>query len=279
MFRNLSPGAVGVSGTLREILPLARGAGFEGVDPVLSGDLTETQRLLEQHGMKVGCMGLPVDFRRDEETYETGLAGLPATAQRAAQMGCTRCATWLSPASDELTYEQNFQLHVRRLQPAARILQEHGIRFGLEFVAPKTSRDGRRYEFVHRLDQVMELGAAIDTPNMGVLLDAWHWYTSHGSAADLDALTNHDVVLVHVNDAPAGVLVDEQEDAVRDLPGATGVIDIGLFLGALARLGYDGPVTPEPFRGDLRGRPTAEALSIVGQSMADIWATAGLASS
>lgn len=53
------------------------------------------------------------------------------------------------------------------------------------------------------------------------------------------------VVVVHVNDAPA-LPSDEQVVSQRSLPGATGVIDIAGFMGALQTIGYDGPITCEP---------------------------------
>ena len=81
----------------------------------------------------------------------------------------------------------------------------------------------------------------------GFLLDSWHWYTAHETAEDVRRLRPQQVVDVHVNDAPAGVEIDEQLDNVRDLPGATGVIDIATFLSALQHIGYDGPVMVEPF--------------------------------
>ena len=31
----------------------------------------------------------------------------------------------------------------------ARLMADHGIRLGLEFIGPKTLRDGMKYEFVH----------------------------------------------------------------------------------------------------------------------------------
>ena len=84
------------------------------------------------------------------------------------------------------------------------------------------------------------------------------------------------MVYVHVNDAPAGVPIDEQMDGVRALPGATGVIDIAGFLQSLAAIGYDGPVVPEPFV-KLDGLPSDEArLQTVGAAMSDIWQKAGL---
>jgi sugar phosphate isomerase/epimerase len=58
---------------------------------------------------------------------------------------------------------------------------------------------------------------------------------------------------------------------VRALPGETGVIPIADFLGALDRIGYDGPVVPEPFKASLRDLPSdAERLRVVGESMRQV---------
>ena len=63
-----------------------------------------------------------------------------------------------------------------------------------------------------------------------------------------------------LNDAPAGIPVDEQMDLTRKLPAVTGVIDLKTFLGALVKIGYDGPVQAEPFDKSLREMPEAEAV-------------------
>jgi sugar phosphate isomerase/epimerase len=272
MFKNLSPGAVGLGGPPAEIMPLAKSVGFEGMDPALGGLPEDIKRLFDEHGMQMGCMGYPVEFRAEEEKYEQGMTGLEAMAKNAAAVGCTRCATWLRPASDTLTYEENFKLHADRLRPGAEVLREYGIRFGLEFVAPKTSRTGAKYEFIHTLDQVLDLCEAIGTGNMGVLLDAWHWYTAHGTLEDLKKLDNELVVQVHINDAPAGIEIDEQLDNIRALPGETGVIDTAGFLAHLRGIGYDGPVTPEPFCKALSEMPREEAAKTIGAAMDKIWA-------
>ena len=69
----------------------------------------------------------------------------------------------------------------------------------------------------------------------------------------------------------------EQLDNVRDLPGATGVIDIAGFLRALQSIGYDGPVTPEPFKKELAALPSDEVrLKKVGAAMDDVFVKAGL---
>ena len=97
-----------------------------------------------------------------------------------------------------------------------------------------------------------------------------HW-------VDLARLSNGDVVNVHVNDAPAGIPVDEQIDNKRCLPGETGVLDIVRFLKALDAMGYDGPVTAEPFSARVNALAQQDALSETAESMHGAWASAGLA--
>ena len=53
-------------------------------------------------------------------------------------------------------------------------------------------------------------------------------------------LTNDDVISVDLNDAPKGIPKEQQKDNERELPAATGVIDLVAFLSALQKIGYDG---------------------------------------
>jgi sugar phosphate isomerase/epimerase len=160
-----------------------------------------------------------------------------------------------------MTYMQNLKTHARRLREAAAILNDHGLRFGLEYVGPKTSWSTRRYPFVHTMAEMKELIAEIDKPNVGFVLDSWHWYTAGESKKDLMTLRAGQIVSVDLNDAPAGLAVDMQMDGKRELPAATGVIDVAAFLGALQSLGYDGPVRAEPFNDAVRKMAPAEALA------------------
>ena len=284
MFRNLSPGAVGIGGSLSELIALAKNAGFEGIDVpigeaakmVEDGAADEVKALFSDAGLQMGGWGLPVDFRKDEESFQKGLAELPRLAKAAQAIGATRVPTWILPFSDELPFEENFKQHARRLGACAQVLKDHGCRLGLEFVGPKTCRDGHQYEFAHNMDQMLALAKEIGTGNVGLLLDCWHWYTAHHTQEHLKPLTNDDVVYVHVNDAPAGVDIDEQVDNVRDLPGATGVIDIASFMQALDAMGYDGPITAEPFSPAVREMANGQAANVTLESLNKIWKVAGL---
>ena len=272
MYRCLNARAIGVSIGWEESLALAKESGFEGIDVPVVPDLDpkRCRELLKRHGLKPGGAALPFDFRSDQEACRKGLASLEKIAPLSAQLGQNRFFTWIWPYSEEKPMKENFRFHVERLAPAAKILAANGCLLGLEFIGPKTMRDGRRYGFIRTMEQMLDLCEAIG-PNTGLLLDAWHWHTSLGSVEDILALSPSQVVYVHINDAPAGIPVEQQIDTVRCLPGETGVIDLPRFLDALRRIGYDGPVVPEPFVKELAAMPPAEAIARVGDSLLRCW--------
>jgi sugar phosphate isomerase/epimerase len=251
---SLAPGSIGVQADQTQAIDLAHRLGFESVEPygghlakLSAAEMEALQASLKEKHLVWGAAGLPVDFRGAEDRYRSGLKELPAIAAGLNRAGVERVGTWLTPAHDELTYLENFRQHTDRLREIASILKDHGARLGLEYVGPATSRLRRRYGFVHTLAEVRELMAAIGTGNVGVVLDSWHWFTARDTEADLLELTSRDVVSVDLNDAPAGIPIEQQVDNRRELPAATGVIDLKAFLGALVRMDYDGPVRAEPF--------------------------------
>ncbi len=287
MFKNLNAGAIGINElSLRGTILLAQETGYAGVD----FDIRQAWRLADSHGVAYvrelfedanilpGLWGLPVDWRNDDQ-WQADLAALPQMAELGVALGCTRTATWCPSWSDVMDYEENFDWHVKRFRPIAQALADHGCRFGIEFLGPKTLRDGHPYSFIHTLGELMKLADAIGTGNVGLLLDAWHLFTGGGSVADLDSIAATDVVTVHINDAPAGIPWDEQADSVRCLPMETGVLDLVGFMQKLDAMGYDGPVTTEPFNqplNDLAAEDSRAAASKVSNAMDELWKASGL---
>jgi sugar phosphate isomerase/epimerase len=231
--------------------------------------------LFGRTGRRPGAWGLPVDWRGDEQKWKEDLGWLRQYASLAGEIGALRTITVVIPFSNDLPFDENYAFHVRRLKPAVETLQEYGCRLGLEFIGPKTLRNDKKYEFIYSMGEMLGLCGDLG-PNAGLLLDLWHWYTSHGTMEDLRRLTNRQVVAVHVNDAPPGIPVDEQLDLVRCLPGETGVLDIAGFLKALHAIGYDGPVTPEPFSKRVNEMAPEDALRTTAESMQKVWAAAGV---
>lgn len=284
MFKCLAPGAIGVKATMEEALGLVQGSGFSGLD-VNARDLchlvdergaAEVISLFEGHGARIGGWGLGIDWNGPETDYQEGLDALPEIAAAAASVGATRVTQWIPPASDDLKFRENYRFHVERLRPIAEILKGAGCRLGLEFIGPRTMRTEKPYGFLYSLQGVMALTESIGTGNVGLLLDVWHWYTSLGAPSDIAALDAEDIVYVHVNDAPADRGFTEQIDHQRALPSETGVIDLVGCLKVLKDLGYDGPVTPEPFSDRVRALPDEEAIEETHAGLDKAWQAAGL---
>ena len=198
---DLRCGSIGVRADQREAIRLARRYGFESVEPsahFLAGlsddELQKVLAELKAARLVWGAAGLPVNFRRDEETFTAGLKKLPELARGLKRAGVTRVGTWLSPGHGSLPQAANFKQHARRLREVARVLGDAGQRFGLEYVGPKTSWSKSPHPFIHNMAQTKELIAAIGRPGVGLVLDSWHWYTAGETEADLLTLKNKDVV-------------------------------------------------------------------------------------
>lgn len=274
MYKTLAPGCIGHNVPLEISAPIARKYGFEGIwfDVDLTRSVEETKRLLAENNLKPAGFGLPVEYRVGEDVFRKDIEKLEEYAGYAAACGVDRCVTWILPASDTLTYEENFELHRSRLKEAAEILNKYNISLGLEFIGPPTMRAGKKYEFIHNLDQMLELCYAIGTGNMGILMDLWHWDMAEQTFADFKKFPDESwVVCVHVMDAPAGIPREEQQDQVRALPGSTGVLKSADFFQGLKEMGYTGPVLAEPFVPELGEMAFEEAVNVVKESMDKIW--------
>jgi sugar phosphate isomerase/epimerase len=251
---NLVGGAIGVSVGQKEIIALAKRYGFESVE-ARPGELAamddagiqEVASSVKEAGLKWGSAGLPVDFRKDKDTFKEQLRKLPKQAKALQTAGVDRVSTWIMPTHAERTYMENFELHSNRLRRVAEILKDHGQRLGMEYVGTQTLLIRDRYPFLHTLAETQELMDSIGTGNVGVVLDSWHWWTSGDSLEQIEKLNGEDVILVDANDAPKGVAREDQLDGNRQLPASTGVIPIKGFLQSLTKIGYDGPVRAEPF--------------------------------
>jgi len=277
-FKNLAPGHLGVNANQRQALDYAVKYGFEGISPSEGefedksvAEIGEWVAAMREKGIRYGAGGLPVEFRRGEDQFRKDLAVLPKRASVMKQLGVHRVATWLMPGHNELTYLENFKQHETRLREAAKVLKDNDIRLGLEFVGPRTSRERFRFPFACAQLDMMELVQAIGTGNVGLLLDSWHWYTSHGTVKEMETLSARDIVHVHVNDAPSGIAVDQQVDSRRKLPVTTGVIDLKGFINTLVRIGYDGPVECEPFDEELRKMDQAVIVQTTIDSLDRLW--------
>ena len=274
MFPSFNPGHVGIQVSLREGLAMAERHGFGGFDAqlaqiheeVLAHGAAATRDLFARHGLRFGCWNLPfMPYRVSEDEWRSWLDRLPPMLASAREAGALRAGMWILSGSDERAYAENMAFHVARFAPIARLLADHDIRLGLEFIGPETAQRSFKHPFIRSVRETSELARAIG-PNCGQLIDAWHWHASGGTRADLHGLTCGQLVHIHVDDAPAGVSLDRLQDDRRRLPCTTGVIDIEGFMQALADAGYDGPVTAEPFDPEVSALPAESAAALTAKT-------------
>jgi 2-keto-myo-inositol isomerase len=99
---------------------------------------------------------------------------------------------------------------------------------------------------VPTLDMAIEIVEAVDRPNVGMVIDTFHFYAGGSEMADLVRVPVDKLFAVHLNgceDRPKGELTD----AHRLFPGE-GVIPIEAILRALRARGFDGTMSVEIFR-------------------------------
>jgi sugar phosphate isomerase/epimerase len=269
MFSNLSAGALGLSLDHNRAVELAVKHGFGGVDPDLGyfRDLGSTAAVAEhaasvtERGLSWGIAGLPVPLTAPAEEFRASLATLPETLGLLTAAGVTSVGTWIRPMDDDLSYRANWILHVSRLHLVADLLADAGLRLGLEYIGPKTFWATERFPFIHSIGEALELIADVGRPNIGLILDSYHWYTAGESAIDLVGLSDADIVSVDINDARDDRERDQQQDLDRRLPGSTGVIDLQGFMDAVREAEYTGPVKVEPFMKSLASQPIDDVLA------------------
>lgn len=287
MYTSLMAGAIGIKGLpLEDSIELAAQAGFDAV----WFDIKEANALAGQHGVDhvkdlfaskgimPGGWGAPVRWQ-DDANRDADLEGLKPLAELGVALGNPFTTTGIMPGTNDREFDDQYAFIVERLRPFAEALKASGVGLGIEFISPKTIRNRFTYEFIYSMPQMLQLAGDAGTGNIGVLFDLWHHYAAHGTIEELDLLTKDNVFVVHVNDAPAGIEIDEQIDNQRLLPMESGVIPATDMMRKLAAIGYAGPVIAEPFNdrlNELAATNPAAAARETQASIAKLFAASGI---
>jgi sugar phosphate isomerase/epimerase len=236
-----------------EFVRLGAKLGYGGVDVNLVAARAEgvdrTRALVGDLGIVPAVAGLPVRFSGEEAAFSQDLPNLGEAAAFLSAIGCPRVQTVLPPSSATPKAELRPILK-QRVTAIAEILVRSQVQLGLEFLAPLHFRTRQPHEFIWRMDEAVAFATECG-PNVGVVLDAWHWHHAGATGADILAAGRSRIVTVHVSDAKRQP-PEEVRDNQRLMPGE-GVIDLVTFFQSLQRIGYAGAISPEPI-----GRVPAE---------------------
>jgi sugar phosphate isomerase/epimerase len=246
MYVSLNGSLVGNKAPWPEFARLAAQVGYGGADlalgPAMKEGLDSTRDLLAGLKLRTAFCSLPVNATRDDETFRTGMQALPSAAKFASEVGCPRMVVVVSPSSDTPKDEWRKTLKTRYTE-VGKVLADHNVRLGYEFLGPLHFRKRAPYEFIWRMNEMLEFARECG-PNVGLLLDVWHWYHSGATVGDIIAAGKSRIVTIHLSDC-AKLAPEDVRDNQRLMPGE-GVIDLMGFFGALKKIGYEDGVSPEP---------------------------------
>lgn len=230
-----------------EFARLAARLGYGGVDVDLGGaakeGAAESKALFEHLRLRPAVLGFPADFRKDDAAFRADLPKLETAARFAAGIGCPRMVTWILSSTPTPKPELR-KIYKARFQASAEILARSGVRLGLEFLGPLHIRKAAPHEFIYRMDEMLDFAKECG-PNVGLLLDSWHWHHAGGTVNDILAAGAERIVHVHLADS-ADLPPEKVKDNERLMPGE-GIIDFKGFLGALSKIGYNDGLSPEVF--------------------------------
>ena len=259
-----------------EFVRLAARLGYGGAEVnlgrAMEAGVAETKAIFDHLQIRPAATGFPVEFRKDGETFRQGLAKLQEQAKFLSAIGCYRMVTWI-PSSSNTPKSELRRVWKERFTESAKILKNYGIRLGLEFLGPLHLRTRFPHEFIWRMAEMTEFAAECG-PNVGLLLDAWHWRHAGATPKDILAAGKERIIHVHISDAKP-IPPEEVQDNDRLMPGE-GVIDFPGFFGALKQVGYDGPVSPEVFGRGLKDMKPEEAAKLALDSARAVMQKAGV---
>jgi sugar phosphate isomerase/epimerase len=243
----------GVSGADRA--RLAAKLGYGGVDwdfgPAKTAGLEATRTLFAELKIKPTIVNLPMarplPFGGEETAFKDALTQLADDAAFCSGIGCDKMMVVL-PASTTQPKDEQRKLARDRFSAISEVLQKSNVRLGMEFLGPLYFRTGRAggppsSPFIWNLPETVAL-AKESGPNIGAILDAWHWHHSGSTTSDIAAAGKSRIVHVHISDAKQSAPEDVRDNQ-RFMPGE-GIIDLVGFLQALRKIGYTDGISPEP---------------------------------
>lgn len=202
--------------------------------------MAELQALLQDHAVA------PMTFNSIEFIAFRG-AEFASIKERCRQLcelaraiGCPSVAVIPSPTPTwETTWGTIVAEHVAALQALSDIAAPYGIKLAFEFL-------GFGWCSVRTPRGAQEIIQKTGRDNVGMVVDAAHFYIGGGLLSEIDALDPRSIYAFHLDDVE-DTSKEGYTDALRLLPGS-GVIPLADLCTHLKGIGYDGPCSIELFR-------------------------------
>ncbi len=179
-----------------------------------------------------------IAFRGDD--YPQIQARLHELGRIAQAIGCPTVIVVPSPSPvRDMPWVDILAEYVKVLRDLSSIASLYRIKLSFEFL-------GFGWCSVRTPRAAYEIIQHVDRDNIGLTIDAAHFYCGGGLMSEIDQLDPTRIFAFHLDD-----LEDTPKEAIRDatrlLPGL-GVVPLDEICARLKRIGYDGPCSIELFR-------------------------------
>jgi 2-keto-myo-inositol isomerase len=180
-----------------------------------------------------------ISFRSGED-YAQIRARCRELSQIAHAIGCPVIIVVPSPSPDRgITWSAVVQEHVRVLRDLSDVAGEHGVKLAFEFL-------GFGWCSVRTPRGAWEIVQQTGRDNVGMVLDAAHFYGGGGLLDELDLVDPRSILAFHLDDLE-DTPKEGISDSVRLLPGM-GILPLSQVCARLKAAGFDGPCSVELFR-------------------------------
>lgn len=158
----------------------------------------------------------------------------------AQAIGCPTVVVVPSPTPGrDLSWAEIVAEYVKVLRDLSDIASLYNIKLSFEFL-------GFGWCSVRTPRAAFEIVQKVDRANVGLTIDAAHFFNGGGLMSELDQLDSRRIFAFHLND-----LEDTPKEAISDgtrlMPGL-GVVPLEEICARLKRIGFDGPCSVELFR-------------------------------
>lgn len=241
-------GATTMHADLETDIKAASAAGFELIEIwaaklrefLKTKTIADLKKLLEENNLEPYSINSieHITFRSDED-YEKIKAETEELSSVAGEIGCPYVVVVPGKLPENASKAEITEESVRVLNELADIAEKHNVSLAFEFL-------GQTDCSVQTLDLCNEIVEAVNRPNVGNVIDTFHFYAGNSTFEAIDSMKPEKLFIFHINDAE-NLPKEKLTDAHRLYPG-TGILPIKEIKAHFDRIGYDRMVSIEIFR-------------------------------
>lgn len=200
----------------------------------------DLKQLLDEHRLQAYSINSieHITFRSPERHAEL-LVECEDLCRMASEIDCKYIVVVPSPRPEGASEEAVISESVRTLRELSEVAVRYDVKLAFEFLGfPDCS--------VRTLDLDRGIIARVDRPNVGLVIDTFHFYVGGSTLESIAQLEPDQLFIFHINDAEDRPK-SELQDHHRLLPGL-GILPLKEIWSALQAIGYNRMASVEIFR-------------------------------